>query len=79
MLANRQLGQIDPALRAALLDNAGTLVTFRLSADDAIEPQFNPELAPYDLAHLGRHEIAIRLAVDGISSLPFTATVTRTA
>lgn len=75
VLANQQLAQLDPVLRGALLGNAGTLVAFRLSAEDAIalEPEFAPELGAEDLARLGRHEIALKLSVDGVTSAPFTA------
>lgn len=75
VLANQNLAQLDPILRGALLGNAGTLIMFRLSADDAleIEPEFEPELRAHDLARLGRHEIALKLAVDGVTSDPFTA------
>lgn len=75
VLANQHLAQLDPALRGALLGNAGTLIAFRLSADDAIAlaPEFAPEILAADLARLGRHEIAVKLAVDGVTSAPFTA------
>lgn len=76
VLANQHLGQVEGTLRGALLGNAGTLVAFRLSAEDALalEPEFTPELAAHDLARLGRHEIALKLCVDGVTSDPFTAT-----
>lgn len=76
VLANQQVSQLDDALRGALLGNAGTLVAFRLSADDgiALEPEFAPELRAHDLARLGRYEIALKLSVDGVTSVPFTAT-----
>jgi hypothetical protein len=47
-----------------------------LSAEDAIalEPEFAPEQRAHDLARLGRYEIALKLAVDGVTSAPFTAT-----
>ncbi|MCB9595003.1 MAG: type IV secretory system conjugative DNA transfer family protein [Sandaracinaceae bacterium] len=75
VLANQNLAQLDPVLRGALLGNAGTLIAFRLSADDALElePEFAPELRAHDLARLGRHEITLKLAVDGLTSVPFTA------
>ena len=75
VLANQHLTQLDAALRGALLGNVGTLIAFRLSADDAIalEPEFAPELRAHDLARLGRHEIALKLAVAGVTSAPFTA------
>ncbi len=79
VLANQHLAQLDGALRGALLGNAGTLVVFRLSAEDAIalEPEFTSELRAGDLSRLGRYEIALKLAVDGVTSPPFTATTRR--
>lgn len=75
VLANQHLAQLDPALKGALLGNAGTLIAFRLSAGDALElePEFAPEFRAEDLARLGRHEIALKLAVDGVTTPPFTA------
>lgn len=75
IVANQHLAQIDERLRSALLGNAGTLVVFRVSADDArlLEPEFAPELDAGDLARLGRHEIALKLSIDGETSKPFTA------
>jgi hypothetical protein len=75
VLANQHLAQVDDRLRGALLGNAGTFIVFRISAEDALalEPEFAPELGAHDLARLGRYEIAIKLAVDGVTSAPFTA------
>ncbi len=75
VLANQHLEQLDDRLRAALLGNAGTLVIFRVSADDAhvLAPEFEPELDAGDLSRLGRHEIALKLSIDGVTSKPFTA------
>ena len=38
-----------------------------------LAPEFSPELDAHDLSRLDRHQIAIRLAVDGVTSAPFTA------
>lgn len=75
VLANQHLGQLEGALRDALLGNAGTTIAFRLGADDAIrlEPEFAPEMRAGDLIALGRHEIAIKLAIDGVTTKPFSA------
>ncbi|MBI5515250.1 MAG: type IV secretion system DNA-binding domain-containing protein [Deltaproteobacteria bacterium] len=76
VLSNQYLAQLDPNLRAALLGNAGTLIAFRLGADDADEigREFAPEVASEDLVRLDRHQIALRLAVEGVSTRAFTAT-----
>ena len=75
VVANQHLAQIDPPLKGGLLGNAGTLVVFRISAEDAaaLESEFVPELRSEDLARLGRNEIAVKLSVDGVTSAAFTA------
>jgi hypothetical protein len=75
VLANQHLAQLDATLKGALLGNAGTLVAFRLSAADALElePEFAPEFHVEDLARLGRHDVVLKLGVDGVTSPPFSA------
>ncbi len=76
VLSHQYLAQLDEALRAALLGNAGTLVAFRLGADDAEEigREFAPEVGSEDLVRLAQHQVALRLAVEGVSTRAFTAT-----
>src|SRR5205814_879415 len=50
ILANQYLGQLDQAVRDAVLGNVGTLICFRVSADDA--------------AHLAREMAPVFDAVD---------------
>lgn len=47
-LANQYLEQINPSVRAAVLGNAGTLMVFRVSSNDAalLAPEFHPLPAP---------------------------------
>ncbi len=75
LLAHQHLGQLDATLRHAVIGNAGTLIVFRVGAEDAeiLGKEFLPQLSPHDLTRLTRHQIAIRLAVDGMMSEPFTA------
>lgn len=75
LLAHQHLGQLDANLRRAVIGNAGTIIVFRLGAEDAemLSPEFLPALSSHDLTRLTRHQIAIRLAVDGMMSEPFTA------
>ncbi len=76
VVAHQHLGQLDDDLRRAVIGNVGTLVAFRLGAEDAdvLGSEFEPEISPYDLTRLARYQIAIRLAVDGMTTAPFTAT-----
>lgn len=76
VVAHQHLSQLDEELRSALLGNCGTLVTFRVGAEDAevLAREFAPELSASDLVRLDRYQVALRLAVDGLTTRPFTAT-----
>lgn len=72
--ATQHLEQCPPPLRAALLANARTRVVFQADESDAgvLARGFQPELEAADLVGLGRYEVAVRMAVDGAVSRPFT-------
>lgn len=74
-VATQHLDQCPPALRAALLANARSRVVFQSDAEDArvLARGFAPDLEAEDLTGLGRYEVAVRLAIDGAVSRPFTA------
>lgn len=76
VVAHQHLAQLDDALRAALLGNCGTLIAFRVGAEDAelLAREFEPELNAADLVRLDRYQVAMRLAVDALTTRPFTAT-----
>lgn len=73
-VASQHLEQCPPELRAALLANARTRVVFQADETDgaALAKGFAPYLDAQDLAGLGRYEVAVRMAVDGTVSAPFT-------
>ena len=50
-------------------------VSFRMGKEDAeiLAKEFYPVFAPVDLVSLPNHQIYLRLMVDGIASLPFSA------
>lgn len=75
VLAHQYLGQLDDSLRQAVIGNMGSLVAFRVGAEDAeqLAKEFDPELTARDLTRLGPHQIALRLSVDGLMTRPFTA------
>ncbi len=76
VLAHQYLDQLDPAVRAAVIGNAGTLISFRLGADDAafVARELAPRFAANDVLHLPNHDVYVRLAIDGAPSQPFSAT-----
>jgi len=74
-LAHQHLHQLEPDIRSAVLDNAGTLISFRVGAEDApylargFQPKFNVE----DLLNLPNYGIYLRLMIGGAPSRPFSA------
>ena len=78
-LAHQHLAQLQPDVRAAVLGNVGTLVSFRVGPDDAriIVREFEPVFDVQDLLNLPNHSIYLKLMIDGAPSKPFSATTIR--
>ena len=74
-LANQHLGQLDPAIRDAVFGNAGTLIVFRVGAQDAsfLSRELSPRFDASDLTNLERFHFVTRLLIDGVQSPPFSA------
>ena len=78
-LAHQHLAQLDPATRGAVFGNVGTIIAFRVGAEDAphIARDFEPRFRPQDLVELPNHDIYLRLMIGGSPSKPFSATTLR--
>jgi type IV secretory pathway TraG/TraD family ATPase VirD4 len=76
VLANQHLHQLVPEVRHAVLGNAGTLIAFRVGAEDArmLAREFEPVFGVEDLVNLPNHHIYLKLMIDGAPSQPFSAT-----
>jgi DNA helicase HerA-like ATPase len=76
VLAHQYLHQLQPEVRHAVLGNAGTLISFRLGAEDAayLAREFEPVFTSEDLIRLPNYRIYLRLMIDGEPSKPFSAT-----
>jgi hypothetical protein len=74
-LAHQYLHQLDPDIRHAVLGNAGTLISFRLGAEDAaiIAREFEPKFAGVDVLNLPNYHIYLKLLIDGEPSKSFSA------
>lgn len=74
-LANQHLTQIDPEIRSAVLGNAGTLISFRVGAEDApyLAREFQPTFGVEDLLKLPNRNIYVKQMIDGTPSRPFSA------
>ncbi|KYK44761.1 hypothetical protein A1D31_35885 [Bradyrhizobium liaoningense] len=75
-IAHQYLHQLDPEIRHAVLGNTGTIVSFRVSAEDAtyLSREFLEVFDHIDLQSLANRHIYIKLIIDGQPSRPFSAT-----
>jgi hypothetical protein len=69
------LAQNDEPLQAALLGTVGTMVVFRVGAQDAklLAEELHPPFDRTDLVHLPGYHAYVRLMIDGTVSRPFSA------
>jgi len=63
------------AVRDAVFGNVGTMIVFRVGADDAdfLEKEFEPEFTPQDIVNLPNYKVYMKLMIDGVTSRPFSA------
>lgn len=75
ILGHQYITQMEEEVRDAVFGNVGTLVVFRIGAEDAefLEKEFLPEFNMQDLVNLTKYNIYIKLMIDGIASTPFSA------
>jgi CxxC-x17-CxxC domain-containing protein len=76
ILAHQYIAQMEETVRDAVFGNVGTIISFRVGAQDAeyLEKEFAPEFSAQDLVNLDFAQIYLKLMIDGIASRPFSAT-----
>ena len=77
IVAHQFIKQIPPNISEALFGNVGSLVSFRISSEDAltIKQHFDPFLEGYDLANLNQRELYCKILVKGQVKDPFSLRV----
>jgi hypothetical protein len=72
---NQLVSNKSTVVRDAIFGNVGTIVTFRVGADDAefLEKEFTPTYTETDLVNLTKFHVYLKLMINGISSTPFSA------
>ena len=68
--------RLERGVRDAVFGNVGTIISFRVGADDAIEleRQFGGDVPKAaDLVGLANYEMYLKLMIDGVQSKPFSA------
>jgi hypothetical protein len=79
VLAHQYIAQLvtnqNSKVRDAVFGNVGTMVSFRVGAEDAryLEREFAPTFTENDLVNLSKYHIYIKLLIDGTASKPFSA------
>ena len=75
ILAHQYIGQMEDKVREAVFGNVGTMIVFRVGAEDGefLEKEFSPEFYSTDLVNLSKQNIYVKLMIDGLTSRPFSA------
>lgn len=74
-MANQFLDQLTEKIRAAIFGNCGTIISFRVGANDAelLAKEFYPIFEAIDFVNLPRYSMYLKLMIDGGTSAPFSA------
>lgn len=75
ILAHQHVHQLEPDVRYAVLGNVGTIVAFRLGAEDAglFAREFASSFDVDDFIRLPNYNVYVQLLIDGNPSKPFSA------
>lgn len=75
-VANQYVAQMVPTVRDAIFGNVGSLVSFRVGADDAyaLQRYFEPQFEAQDLIQLHNRHFVTSLSIDGEKTPAFSAT-----
>lgn len=74
-IAHQYVEQLPEEVAAAVFGNVGTLVCFRVGANDAesLVKEFAPVFTEEDIVNLPAFNIYLKLMIDGVASDPFSA------
>ncbi|MBX9801652.1 MAG: type IV secretion system DNA-binding domain-containing protein [Caulobacteraceae bacterium] len=77
VLAHQHLNQLDPGLRSAVFGNAGSLVVFRVGAEDApfLTQELQPKFGFVDLTNLPSRTVYLKITINGAPAPPFSAAI----
>jgi type IV secretory pathway TraG/TraD family ATPase VirD4 len=78
-VAHQYLHQLEPDVRHAVLGNTGTIISFRVGAEDApyLSREFTDVFDETDLVQLPNYRVYLKLMIDGTPSMPFSAITLR--
>jgi len=75
-VANQYIGQMTDTVRDAVFGNVGSMISFRVSADDApmLSKQFEPQFEASDLLQMHNRHFIINMVINGEKAPAFSAT-----
>ncbi len=74
-VANQYVAQMPQEVKDAVFGNVGSMIAFRMGADDArtMQRYFEPKFTEYDLVHLHNRHFMINMTINGEKSPAFSA------
>lgn len=75
-VANQYIAQMSQDVRDAVFGNVGSMIAFRMGADDArtMQKYFEPKFEEYDLVHMNNRNFVINMTIDGEKTQAFSGT-----
>ncbi|MGO3701681.1 MAG: type IV secretory system conjugative DNA transfer family protein [Candidatus Saccharimonadales bacterium] len=75
-VANQYISQMSDTVRGAVFGNVGTMISFRVSAEDAqiLSQQFQPQFEANDLLQMHNRHFIINMVINGEKAPAFSAT-----
>ena len=75
-VANQYISQMSETVRDAVFGNVGTMISFRVSADDSpiLSKQFEPQFEPNDLLQMHNRHFVLNMVINGEKAPAFSAT-----
>lgn len=75
-VANQYIGQMTETVRDAVFGNVGSMISFRVSADDSpiLSKQFEPQFEAQDLLQMHNRHFIINMVIQGEKAPAFSAT-----
>lgn len=80
IVGHQYIGQLvqerNTKVRDAIFGNVGTIVVFRVGAEDAefLVKEFEPIFTEIDIVNLPKYQVLLKLMINGVASDPFSAT-----
>jgi len=74
-VANQYIAQMSQEVKDAVFGNVGSMIAFRMGADDArgMQKYFEPRFTEYDLVHMHNRHFVVNMTIDGEKTPAFSA------